>query len=130
MAFVWAGPRQWLVTSDVFKNDALTTELRRITGNLASVSDQSDGRALLRLSGSRVRDFLAKGLPIDLHPREFRKGHVAMSAIAHINVHIWQVDDEPTYELALSRSYAHSFWEWLVASSSCELIASSIEAAA
>ena len=79
-------------------------------------SDQSDGRALMRLSGSRVRDLLAKGCPIDLHPRAFKGGDVALTTISHIGVHLWQVDDAPTYDLALMRSMAESFWSWLDAS--------------
>ena len=36
---------------------------------VAAVSDQSDARLVLRVSGPRVRDVLAKGVPVDLHPR-------------------------------------------------------------
>ena len=32
-------------------------------------SDQSDARLVLRLRGPRVRDVLAKGVPVDLHPK-------------------------------------------------------------
>jgi methylglutamate dehydrogenase subunit D len=40
---------------------------------------------------------------------------VAMTAIAHINVHLWQVDEQPTYDLAVFRSFAVALWEWLTA---------------
>ena len=43
-------------------------------------SDQSDSRLVLRLSGPRVRDVLAKGVPVDLHPKAFKPGDVAMHA--------------------------------------------------
>jgi sarcosine oxidase subunit gamma len=71
---------------------------------------------LLQAAGPRVRDALAKGLAIDLHPRVFTTGHAAVTAVAHIGVHIWQVDDSPTYEIAVPRSLAISFWRWLAAS--------------
>jgi len=29
---------------------------------------------------------------------------------------IWQVDEMPTYDLAVPTSYAESFWSWLTAS--------------
>ena len=79
----------------------------------ASVSDQSDGRAVVRLAGPRVRDVLAKGLPIDLHPTVFGAGSAATSVIALMGVTLWQVDDAPTYDIAVFRSLAGSFWKWL-----------------
>ena len=84
---------------------------------LASMVEQSQGRTLLRVAGPRVRDALAKGLAIDLHPREFETGYTAVTVIAHIAVHLWQIDDGPTYELAVPRGFALSFWHWLEASS-------------
>jgi heterotetrameric sarcosine oxidase gamma subunit len=109
---VWAGPGQWLVLSnDRGIADRLASELH----GLAAVTDQSDGRAVLRLAGPRVHDALAKGCPIDLHPRVFRPGEAALTVIAHIGVHLWQLDEAPTYELAVFRSFAGSFWGWLSA---------------
>jgi sarcosine oxidase subunit gamma len=70
---------------------------------------------VLRLSGRNIRDALAKGCLIDLHPRAFRPGDVALTSIAHISVQLWVVD-EATFELAVPRSMAMSFWSWLRAS--------------
>jgi sarcosine oxidase subunit gamma len=92
---------------------ALAGDLAATLKGLASVSDQSDGRAILRISGSRARDVLAKGLPIDLHPSVFGPGSAATSVIALMGVTLWQVDDAPTYDLAVFRSLAGSFWTWL-----------------
>ncbi len=87
--------------------------LRATFGNLASVCDQSDGRTVIRVGGERARDVLAKGVPIDLHPRAFRVGDAAVTSVAHISVQFWQVDETPTYEFIVSRSFAVGFWEWL-----------------
>jgi sarcosine oxidase subunit gamma len=110
----WAGPEQWLAVS------AERTVAERLAGELeglAAVSDQSDGRAVLRLSGPKVREMLAKGCPVDLHPRAFRPGDTAITAIAHVGVQLWQVDDGPTFDLLVARSMAASFWRWLSVSS-------------
>jgi sarcosine oxidase subunit gamma len=56
----------------------------------------------------------AKGLALDLHPRNFRSGDVALSSVAHIDMHIWQTDEVPSFKLAVARSMAASFWAWLV----------------
>jgi sarcosine oxidase subunit gamma len=62
-----------------------------------------------------VRETLAKGCPVDLHPRAFEPGDTALTAIAHMGVQLWQGDAAPTYELFVTRSMAGSFAEWLLA---------------
>ena len=109
----WTGPEQWLaVSADRTVADRLAGDLE----GLAAVSNQSDARAVLRLSGPKARETLAKGCPIDLHPRAFHPGDTAITAIAHVGVQIWQVDDAPTFDLLVARSMAASFWRWLSAS--------------
>jgi sarcosine oxidase subunit gamma len=83
---------------------------------LASLSDQSDARAVLRLSGPKLRETLAKGCAVDLHARAFRPGDTAITAIAHIGVQLWQVDEGPTFDILVARSMAGSFWRWFSAS--------------
>ena len=116
-AFVWTGPGHWLAVSEPEEGHRFEARLRESLGGLASVSDQSDGRVVIRISGARARDALAKGLPLDLHQRAFTAGHAASTIAAHIGVQIWQVDDAPTYELAMFRGFAASFWHWLMESS-------------
>jgi heterotetrameric sarcosine oxidase gamma subunit len=112
--FIGTGPRQWLAVSTRHANGALADDLARHLKGLASISDQSDGRAVIRLAGPAARAVLAKGLPIDLHPRVFTTGSAATSVAALMGVTIWQVDDAPTYDLAVFRSLAGSFCSWLV----------------
>jgi methylglutamate dehydrogenase subunit D len=112
IAFIWTGPDQWLAQGPPGKESVLAEAF----SGLASVVDQSHGWALLRITGPRVRDALAKGLAIDLHPRAFATGFAAATSVAHIAVLLWQLDDRPTYEFAVPRSYALSFWHWLKAS--------------
>ena len=113
LSLVWAGPEQWLAVSD---DRSIARRLADELAGLASVADQSDGRAVLRIGGPRARAALAKGCPLDLHPRAFGPGDTAVIAIAHVGVQLWQLDDAPTYELAVPRSMAKSFWTWLSAS--------------
>ena len=81
---------------------------------------------MLELSGPRVRDVLAKGVPLDLHPVRFRDGDVALTAVAHVAVHLRQVSDAPAYRLSVPRSYFGAFWHWLASSAAefgCEVAA-------
>ena len=114
--FVGYGPGQWLAVSESLTGEALARDLAARLKGLASISDQHGGRTVLRLSGPRARDVLAKGLPIDLHPRGFAPGNAATSTISLMGVQLWQVDDAPTYDIALFRSVSESFWRWLTAS--------------
>jgi sarcosine oxidase subunit gamma len=117
IAFAGTGPGAWLATAE--SDDGFASTLRAALGNCAAVSDQSGGIAVLRLSGSRVRDALAKGIMIDLHPRAFAPGDVAVTAAAHIGLTLWRLPDDAAgavFEIAVARSLAGSFWHWLAAS--------------
>ena len=114
-ALIWSGPGQWLLRADQRAGFAAT---RAALEPFAAVSDQSDARAGLRIGGPRARDVLARGVMIDLDPRAFAVGDVAMTSIAHVNLHLWRAQDDgdPTYELLVPRSLAASFWSWFAAS--------------
>jgi methylglutamate dehydrogenase subunit D len=113
ISFLWAGTGQWLAAGEGENGTAFERRLRDALGKFASISDQSDGRVVIRAGGVRARDALAKGVPIDLHPSAFHAGDAAITTVAYIGLQIWQVDDAPTYEFIVPRSYAVSFGEWL-----------------
>jgi sarcosine oxidase subunit gamma len=110
------GPGRWLIIGETADPDALRRAMAIEFDGLAAVADLSDAFAVLRLSGTRARDVLAKGLPIDVHERCFGPGDAASSPVALIAIHLWQIDDVPTYEIAVPRSLAGSFAEWLTES--------------
>src|SRR5262249_35894670 len=114
VAFTWAGPGHWLASARDREGHVFEAQLRSTLSGLASISNQSDGRTVIRLSGPKAREALAKGVPIDLHPRAFAPGDTAVTTVAYIGVHLWQLDDIPTYEFAVFRSFGAAFWQWLV----------------
>jgi len=116
VSFVGYGPGQWLAVSAKLANEALARDLAQQLKGLASISDQSGGRTVIRVSGPRARDVLAKGLPIDLDPRAFPLGSAATSTISLMGVQLWQTDDTRSYDMAIFRSVSASFWRWLTAS--------------
>ena len=83
----------------------------------AAIVDVSDGRVALRLAGPNARDVLAKGCPLDLHPRAFPSGSCAQSLLAKAAVLIHLLDDDPhrgpTFDLYVARSSAHYLFAWL-----------------
>ena len=116
VTFIGYGPGQWLAVSESLGAESLARDLGQKLKGLASISDQSGGRTVLRISGPRARDVLAKGLPIDLDPRAFPLGSAATSTISLMGVQLWQTDDTRSYDIALFRSVSESFWRWLTAS--------------
>jgi sarcosine oxidase subunit gamma len=116
LAFIWSGPDQWLVYKSAAPPGGMEALLARPLANLASIVDQSHGRTILRVTGHKAREALAKGVTIDLHPRAFKPGDTAATLASHIAVQLWQIDDHPTYEFAVARGFAQSFWRWLEAS--------------
>ena len=116
VSFVGYGPGQWLAVSETLASEALARDLADRLKGLASISDQSSGRTVIRVSGTRARDVLAKGLPIDLDPRAFPLGSAATSTISLMGVQLWQADDTRSYDIAVFRSLSESFWRWLAAS--------------
>jgi sarcosine oxidase subunit gamma len=116
LALIGTAPGQWLAVAedaDATKMlDALTLEL----AGHAAITEQSDSKAVIRISGTRARDVMAKGCSLDLHQRVFKPGDAATTAVALIDCQLWQIDDAPSYDLAVPSSFAESFWSWLAAS--------------
>ena len=115
VTFIGSGPGQWVALAE-----ASNTGIEDFVGapllGLASVFDQSDSRVLLELSGDKVREVLAKGVAIDLHPRAFKTGDAALTTVSHLALQLWQTSDAPTYRALVVRAFFESFWHWLAAS--------------
>jgi sarcosine oxidase subunit gamma len=116
ITFAGTGRDQWIASADGAEAAGFAAKLRARIGPFAAVADQSDARLVLRLSGPRVRDVLAKGVPVDLHPKAFRPGDVASTQVAYIGVQVDMLDAAPTYQLTAPRSMAGTLWSWLSAS--------------
>lgn len=102
----WAGAEQYYVLGMSF------AEVKEELGRLASCSDQSHGRVIIRIEGPRARQVLAKGTPVDLHASVFPTGQCAVTQMAHVGVHISH-PNEDAFELSVFRGFSESFWEWL-----------------
>lgn len=103
------GPDEWFVEGR--SQDGLHSRLAQLG---LVVTDVSQGRTMLRLSGPVARDWLAQGCSIDLHPAAFPPGACAQTAIARVPALLMAVDATPTFDVSMSRSYARAFWHWLV----------------
>lgn len=109
----WIGPDQWLITCPKDKVPAISDKLDEATSSTAcSITDISSARTVLRIAGPDALDVLAKGCPLDLHPRSAKPGYVTGSVLAKITVliHLREADVVDFY---LGRSFTDYLWSWL-----------------
>jgi sarcosine oxidase subunit gamma len=118
VSFAGIGIGKWLTAAEGPAAVGYVSRLASHLVALASIADQSDGRVVLRLSGERVREVLAKGIPLDLHPRNFKTGDIASTMVSQMGVQILQLNDQPTFQLIAFRSFAGSLLSWLTKSAS------------
>lgn len=112
ISFHWCGAEQYYAIAEGKAEGELYRDLKARLEGLASCSDQSHGRVILRVSGPKARTLLAKGTPIDLHPAAFGPGKSAVTQMAHVGVHLIQTGKDE-FELSVFRGFSVSFWEWL-----------------
>ena len=116
IGFIGTGPGAWLAIRENAGN-AFASSLRDAIGDFASVVDQSDGIAVVRVSGPKVRDALCKLFAIDLDDRAFQSDDAAVTPAGHIGAVLWRVQDlggSSVFEIAVHRSFAADFWAHLV----------------
>jgi sarcosine oxidase subunit gamma len=112
ISFHWCGADQYYAIAEGKGEGELYRELKALLVGLASCSDQSHGRVILRIAGPKARVLLAKGTPIDLHPSAFGPGKSAVTQMAHVGVHLIQTAED-AFELSVFRGFSENFWEWL-----------------
>lgn len=108
---VWVGPDDWFVVGPKGQAPAIESRLRTALAGLHhAVTDVSGGYTVLHLSGRPVREVLAQGCPLDLHPQVFRPGSSAGSLFFKTSIWLWQTDEAPTYEVLVRSSFMGYFW--------------------
>lgn len=112
---LWLGPNEWLLMTPPDGEVELIDALRKsLTDLFAAVTDVTGGQTIISVKGPLARDLLAKGCPLDLHPRIFGPGQCAQTHIAKTAALIRPRDGEPpVFEIIVRRSFADYLWRWL-----------------
>ena len=111
-AALWLGPDEWWVLAP--DGAELAVKLAAaMEGQPAAVTQVSESRTCIRVAGPHARDTIMKGCPLDLHPRVFQPGDCAQTCLSKADIALHQVDDEPTFDLYVLRSFAEYAWLWL-----------------
>ena len=111
----WLGPDEWLVLTPPEREQAIYTGLIALQAeHHMATTVISGGQTVVRLAGNRAREVLAKGSTLDFHPRVFKPGICAQSTLGKAPITIRQVDEVPTYDIVVRRSFADYLWLWLL----------------
>lgn len=110
----WLGPDEWLIVTPRERRLAVESGLRdALKGLHSAVADVSGGQTIVVIHGEHVRELLAKGCPLDLHPRAFDIGQCAQSHLAKAPILIRHLDHRSHFEIIVRRSFADYLWLWL-----------------
>ncbi|WP_306171542.1 sarcosine oxidase subunit gamma, partial [Burkholderia pseudomallei] len=79
-----------------------------VQGLDAAAVDVGSGYTVVEVSGARARDVLARGCPLDLHPRVFGVGQCAQSHYFKASITLVPTGDD-SYDIVVRRSFADYF---------------------
>jgi len=111
---LWLGPNEWWVVGTDARRAGLLDGLRQaFAGQHTNVTDVSESRTVITMSGPAARDVLARGISNDLHPRAFGPGQCIQTSLSRANVLLHQTDNTPSYEIYVLKSFSDYLWRWL-----------------
>jgi heterotetrameric sarcosine oxidase gamma subunit len=118
---IWSGADQFYALFANVMGQSPVEALRESFAGKASLSDQSDGRALIRISGPSARAMLSKLSSLDLDDSIFPVGAAAATSIDHTGVNLWRdanaADGSPVFNILVFTSFADSIWHTILDSS-------------
>ncbi len=113
ISILWLGPNEWWVVAAADRSDELVAALRQaFQGQHTAVVDVSESRTVITVSGPKARDFLARGISLDLHPRVFASGQCAQTGMSKANILLHQTDDKPSYDIYVLKSFSDYLFRW------------------
>lgn len=113
---LWLGPDEWMFKARDGQGAAAASALRQeLQGIHSAVVEVGDGFTTLKVQGPGAADLLARGCPLDLHPRAFPGGALAQSHVAKANVTILCLQAGSDFEVTVRRSFARYLVGWLSA---------------
>ena len=113
-ALLWLGPDEWLAVVAAEYDGKLGASLAEtLDGVHHAIADVSHSRSVIGLQGPNAREVLMKGTNIDLHPRQFGPDNCIQAHLGRCHMLLHQLDDGPSYDIYIHRSFAVYAWRWL-----------------
>jgi len=106
-------PGQWMLFANKGADGSFKQLLDAQIAKTGYVSEQSHSRAVIRISGPRALDVMAKECRLDLHSSVVSAGFCAQTTLAGMGVLMHKIDETPTFDLVIFSGFADSFWHWI-----------------
>jgi len=109
----WLGPDEYLLLCEAGREEDILGRLLLDFDTLhAAATNVTDSLCALDIRGSAVRQVLAKGCALDLHPRVFTTGQSAQTYLSHAAVTLLATDAN-RFLLVCRTSFASYVVDWL-----------------
>jgi len=110
----WLGPNEWLILTNAKAVGQTANALEEALTDVSSaINVVSGGQIALSMTGTRVRDLLAKGCTIDFHPREFSQGMCVQSGLAKASTVIAMPEADEAFTIIVRRSFSDYLLRWI-----------------
>jgi sarcosine oxidase subunit gamma len=111
---VWLGPDEFLIICEAGKDAELASTLEStLNTQHCAVTNITDALAAFHLKGAAVRQVLAKGCAIDLHPGSFASSDAAQTLLSHAAVTMLALSDNELIVICRT-SFAPYMHDWLL----------------
>ena len=110
-----SGPASWLARRGGQDPRSADFDARRDALNAVggALFDVTASRVAWTVAGAHAATVLAKGCPLDFHPRAFAEGACAQSVFGHVNALFYRRAAAPVFTLMVARSLARDAWRAL-----------------
>jgi sarcosine oxidase subunit gamma len=114
---LWLGPTSWLlVAGSASPLSGFADRRDALNAAGGALFDLSASRVAWTISGEAATTVLAKGCPLDFHPRAFAEGACAQSVLGHVNALFYKRGAPPEFIVLIARSFARDVWRMLCVS--------------
>ena len=119
LCIIWLGPNEWLITEKNEKNKIILLEkLQKAVGSSeASVTNISENRTVIQISGTKIFTLLAKFLTLDFDKCFAKPTNVAQTLFVKVPVLLvrtYEAMQVPTLDIYVNRSQANYVYKLLV----------------
>ena len=112
---LWLGPDEWLFKCQDADSPVVAGALRQaLAGQHVALTDVGHGNVTLCVQGPAAAGLLARGCPLDLHPRVFVRGAVAQTHVAKAGATLLCLVPGEHFEITVRRSFADYLVRWLI----------------
>ena len=115
LKIIWLSPDEWLITNE---DDNLFSKLKNEIGDLeASVTDVSENRTIVRLSGEKIYKLLSKFLVLDLEKSLPSESTCAQTLFAKVPILLLRNHNEnqvPEIDIFLNNSHANYVYNLII----------------